>query len=65
MAKIVDFNREHAKRRRNNCYCKANWEKLTALKNYNGGQKRMIESSKSSGAGPDEVYVSLGTSTKV
>ena len=33
-------------------------KKLTDLKNYYGGQKRMIESSKSSGAGADEVYVS-------
>ena len=31
---------------------------LTDLKNYYGDQKRMIESSKSSGAGADEVYVS-------
>ena len=31
---------------------------LTDLKNYYEGQKRMIESSKSSGAGADEVYVS-------
>ena len=28
------------------------------MKNYYGGQKGMIESSKSSGAGADEVYVS-------
>ena len=33
-------------------------EKLTDLKNYYGGQKRMIESSKPSGTGADEVYVS-------
>ena len=33
-------------------------KKFTDLKNYYGGQKRMIESSKSSGAGADEVYVS-------
>ena len=31
---------------------------LTDLKNYYGDQKRMIASSKSSGAGADEVYVS-------
>ena len=34
-------------------------KKLTDLKNYYGGQKRMIESSKSSGAGADEVYLSF------
>ena len=33
-------------------------KKLADLKNYYGGQKRMIESSKSSGAGGNEVYVS-------
>ena len=33
-------------------------KKLTDLKNYYGGQRRLIESSKSSGAGTDEVYVS-------
>ena len=33
-------------------------KKLTDLKNYYGGQKRMIESSKPSGTGADEVYVS-------
>ena len=33
-------------------------KKLTDLKNYYGGQKQMIESSKSSGAGADEVCVS-------
>ena len=33
-------------------------KKLTDLKNYYGGQKRMIESSKSSGVGADEVYIS-------
>ena len=32
--------------------------KLTNLKNYYGSQRRLIESSKSSGAGIDEVYVS-------
>ena len=33
-------------------------KKLTDLKNYYRGQKRMIESSKPSGTGADEVYVS-------
>ena len=33
-------------------------KKLTDLKNYYGSQKRIIESSKSSGAGADEVYMS-------
>ena len=33
-------------------------KKLADLKNYYQGQKRMIESSKSSGAGGNEVYVS-------
>ena len=33
-------------------------KKLTDVKNYYGGPKRMIKSSKSSGAGADEVYVS-------
>ena len=33
---------------------------FTDLKNYYGGQKRMIQSSKSSGAGADEVYVIPG-----
>ena len=33
-------------------------KKLTHLKNYHGGQRRLIESSKSSRAGTDEVYVS-------
>ena len=33
-------------------------KKLTDLKNYYGGQKLMIESSKSSQTGADEVYVS-------
>ena len=33
-------------------------KKLTDLKNYYGGQKLMIESSKSSQIGADEVYVS-------
>ena len=32
-------------------------KKITNLKNYYGGEKRMIESSKSSGAGADEVCV--------
>ena len=57
--KIVDFDGEHVKRQRNNCYCKAQiGKKLTDLKNYYGGQKRMIENSKSSGAGANDVYVS-------
>ena len=58
-AKIVDFDRWQAKRQRNDCYCKANWENLTDLKNFYGGRKRMIESLKYSGAGADEVYVSF------
>lgn len=33
-------------------------KKLTDLKNYYGGQRRMIENSKSSGAGADDVYLS-------
>ena len=33
-------------------------KKLTDLKNYYGGQRRRIESSKSSGAGTDELFVS-------
>ena len=33
-------------------------KKITDRKNYYGGQKRVIESSKSSGAGADEVFVS-------
>ena len=33
-------------------------KKLTDLKNYYGGQRRLTESSTSSGAGTDEVYVS-------
>ena len=33
-------------------------KKLTDLKNYYGGQRRLVETSKSSGAGTDEVYVS-------
>ena len=33
-------------------------KKLTDLKNYYGGQRRLIESSKASGAGSDEVYSS-------
>ena len=32
-------------------------KKLTDLKNYYGGQRKLIESWKSSGAGTDEVYV--------
>ena len=32
-------------------------KKFVNLKNFYGGQKQMIESSKSSGAGADEVYV--------
>lgn len=34
-------------------------KKLTDLKNYYGGQRRMIEGSKTSGAGTDDVYVSV------
>lgn len=33
-------------------------KKLTDLKNYYGAQKRMTESSKTSGAGSDDVYIS-------
>ena len=31
-------------------------EKLTNLKNYYGGQKRLVENSKTSGAGTDQIY---------
>ena len=34
-------------------------KKLTDLKNYYGGQRRMTEGSKTSGAGSDDVYVSV------
>lgn len=34
-------------------------KKLTDLKNYYGGQRRMVEGSKTSGAGADDVYVSV------
>ena len=33
-------------------------KKLSDLKNYYGAQRRLVESSKSSGAGTDQVYVS-------
>jgi hypothetical protein len=33
-------------------------KKLTELKNYYGAQRRMIESSKTSGAGTDDVFTS-------
>lgn len=34
-------------------------KKLTDLKNYYGGQRRMVEGSKTSGAGSDDVFVSV------
>ena len=56
--KNVDFYGETLKDKEITATVKQIGKKLADLKNYYRGQKRMIESSKSSGAGGNEVYVS-------